>query len=216
MVMCSPHSTHLEFIFSQEELWEEIHSSLLDSWFQLKKKHFSWNERTANVNIVIILMNMTQLTLELDFMCPIVFFEAGFSWCQPIRHILFSQAGELFWNLAGLPNGAPSSQGPAQQRGGSPYMLPREYILGPLCNSAGSTGTFRPRRTHCGTWSAGGGCPLSLGNRQEENTAWANVGPREETHSVSAVFTEQWKPYFASNQGKSKCFPKDISLSLQS
>lgn len=116
MVMCSPHSTHLEFIFSQEELWEEIHSSLLDSWFQLKK-HFSWNERMANVNIVIILMNMTQLTLELDFMCPIAFFEAGFSWCQPIWHILFSQAGELFWNLAGLPNGAPSSQGPAQQRG---------------------------------------------------------------------------------------------------
>lgn len=125
-----------------------------------------------------------------------------------------SLARLVFWHVVGLLMGiVPLGSSPTE---GLHYMLPREYILGPLCSSAGSTGTCRPRRTHCGTWSAGGGCPLSLGSRQEENAAWANVGPREETHSVSAVIIKQWKPHFASNQGESQWFPKRISLSLQS
>lgn len=65
-MICSPHSIYLEFILNEEELLEVTNSSLLDSWFQFKK-YFSWNERMADVNIVIILTNMTQLTLDLDF-----------------------------------------------------------------------------------------------------------------------------------------------------
>lgn len=168
----------------------------------------------ADVRVVIILWNMTQLTLELCFICHIACSRLGIHDANQSGTFRFPElascSGICQFRLKGIvhPGSSPTEE--------SHYMLPREYILGPLCSSAGSTGTSRPRRTRCGTWSAGGGCPLSLGSRQEENTAWANVDPREEAHSVSAVIIKQWKPHFASNQPKSKWFLKDVSLSLRS
>lgn len=167
-MICSPCSTYRESVLNQEELWGTgTNSSLLDLWFKCKK-YFSWSERMADVNIVIILINMTQLTLELDFICQIASLRLKF---HDANHSGTSCFPELV-SCSGMGQICLIGHHPLRvhQIEGSHYMLPREYIPGRLCSSAGSTGTSRPRRTRCGTWSAGGGCPLSLGSRQEENT----------------------------------------------
>lgn len=120
----------------------------LDLLFKFEK-YFSWNKRMTDVNIVIILINITQLTLELDFICQIASVRLKFHDVNQYGTPCFPELASCFglWQICLMGHHLPRVH-PIE---GSPYMLPREYIPGPLCNSAGSTGTSRPRRTHCGT-----------------------------------------------------------------
>lgn len=103
----------------------------------------------TDVNIAIILINITQLTLDLDFIFQTASVRLKFHDANQSGTPCFPELASCFglWQICLMGHHLPRVH-PIE---GSPYMLPREYIPGPLCNSAGSTGTSRPRKTHCGT-----------------------------------------------------------------
>lgn len=147
----------------------------------------------TEVNIVIIFINMTQLTQELDFIFQIASVRLRFHDANRPGTPCFPELASCvgWWQVCLMGHRLPG----AHPIAGSPYMLPRECIPGLLCNSVGSTGTCRPRRTRCGTWSAGGGCPLSLGSRQEENTFSKCCSQRTmKTSFLPATRSEQMAP----------------------
>lgn len=192
----------LEFILNQEELWEGINSSLLDHDSNLM----------ADVNI-IILIKMTQLTLEIDLICQIVSLGLEFHG-QPIWHILFSITVKLFWYVADLPNGALSTHSPPNT--GVTLHASQRVHPGAALQLCWQHRNFPSTKNPLWYLISRSGLPLISGEQAGRKHNVSKHWPKRRNTSVSAVISKQWQPHFASNQCKSKWFPKDISLSLRS